>query len=254
MGSTNNSYRNKQEGIINKASLDRLETNTGIIGSHLHNSEHVYGNNTWMTEDYPVKFTVTGGDNAWGTELMLYCGDTIESGSTVKKVDLNTFYIMSVSAANKISVVELLYGTAGPAITPIVTDDSDDDFELADHGLAVGDKVIINTVTTTTGVNAYTVYYVLAGSNANHFQLSLTSGGSAVVLGGGDGTCSISKLTQTNLTKFFVSKSATAVSLDPYKLVCPRIACNQRIFIRAKSETGSTIGIGFLLGLHLYNS
>jgi hypothetical protein len=219
---------------------------------HIHNSEKVYGQNTWMTADYPVKFTVIGGDNAWGTELMLTDGATIEAGSANMSFDLNTFYVVSVSAANKISTIELLYGTIGAPITPIVCDDSDDDFELAGHGLAVGDKIVFNTVTTTTGLAANVVYYVLAGSDANHFQVSYTLGGGAVVLGGGDGTCSVSKLTQTSLTKFYVSEAATTSSANPYHLIAPKVRCNNRIFIRARSEATQTISVGFLLGLHTY--
>jgi len=224
------------------------------IEKHLHNTEHVYGNNTYMTEDYPVKFTVVGGDNAWGTELMIYAGDTIESGSTTKKFDLNTMYIVSASAANQISIIEFLYGSKGPAITPIVTDDSDDDFELAGHGLVVNDKTVFNSVTTTTGLTANNVYYVLAGSDANHFQVALTIGGAAVVLGGGDGTCSVSKLTQTSLTKTVTSFAAVTSDSFPYPILSPRITCDNRLFVRAKSVTGQTISIGFLLGLHIYTA
>jgi hypothetical protein len=266
--STTNYFRKNQMGLAKEAQLSKIDEAAidGLSGfpnslgykvheieKHFHNSEHVYGNNTYMTEDYPVAFSVAGGNNAWGTEYMIYAGDTIESGSTTKKLDLNTLYISTVGTANVINVVEFLYGTAGTAITPVVTDDSDNDFELAGHGLAVGDKVIFNSVTTTTGLSANIVYYVLAGSDANHFQVSLTLGGAAVGLTN-DGSCSISKLTQTSLTKCFVSKSATAVSIDPYKLVCPRIACSNKLFVRAKSAAGSTIAIGYLLGLHIYSA
>ena len=225
------------------------------IEKHFHNSEKVYGNNTWMTEDYPVAFSVTGGNNAWGTELMLYAGDTIESGSTTKKFDLNTLYIATVGTANIINVVEFLYGTAGTPITPVVTDDSDNDFIYVGHGLVNGDKIIFNSVTTTTGLSANIVYYVIeVGTNgAGHFQVSLTPIGGAVGLTN-DGTCSISKLTQTSLTKCFISKGAQQVSIDPYKLICPRITCDQRVFVRAKSAAGSTIAIGFLFGLHIYSA
>ena len=248
-------YMIDEEAVLGlSGTVNSLAYRVHEIEKHFHNSERVFGNNTWMTEDYPVKFTVTGGNNAWGTELMLYAGDTLESGDIVKKFDLNTLYIASVSTQDVISVLEFLYGTSGPAITPVVTSNGNDDFTLVGHGLVNGDKVIFNSVTTTTGISANTVYYVIqvGTGGAGHFQVSLTSGGAAVVLGTGDGTCSISKLTQTSLTKTFVSKSATASSVDPYKMMAPRVTCNTKIFVRAKSFAGSTIAIGFLLGLHVY--
>jgi hypothetical protein len=220
-----------------------------------YSAEQIYGNNTWMTADYPVKFTVTGGDNAWGTELMLYCGDTIASGSAVRSMSIDNMYIVSIGTAAIVNVVEFLYGEVGDLIDGIVCDDSDDDFELAGNDvsltLVTGDKVIVDHAHTTSGINTYTVYYVINSATVDHFQLSLTDGGVAVVLGTGDGTCALRKLTQTSLTKTCISLPAT--SNLPVPIKCPRIGCDQRLFVRAKSATGSTIAIGFLLGLHTYD-
>lgn len=225
-----------------------------ILQRHHHSPQQVYGNNVnFMGMNVPIKFTSVGGDNAFGTELMITSGTTIESGAATKKFDLNTLYVVSVSAANKISVLEFLYGTAGAEITTVVTDDSSDNFTKAGHGLVNGDKIIITALTTTTGLNSYTVYYVI-NMVGNAFQVSLTLGGAAVVLGTGDGTCSFRKLTQSTLTSVMVSTAATTSDSTPVPMNALRVPCNSYLFVRAKSETGSTVSIGFLLGLHTYNS
>jgi len=267
--STNTAYRKNQEGIPNQSAINKIDEQAvdGLLGTsnslaykvsgierHFHNSEQVLGNNVnFMGADIPIAFTVTGGDNAWGTELMIHGGDVIESGSTTKKMDMNTLYVVSTTAANQISILEFLYGTAGTAITAITLTDATDLFTKANHGLVNGDKIIVNSVVTTTGLTSYTVYYIIAVAGAD-FQVSLTSGGGAVVLGGGNGTASISKLTQTNLTKTVICAATANVDAVPIKLTCPRVTCNNRIFVRAKSETGQTVGIGFLIGLHTYDA
>jgi hypothetical protein len=231
-----------------------IENNTEILKSHFHNSEQVFGNVTnFMGPDSTVKFTVVGGDAAWGTELHIHDGTVIESGSTTKRFDLNTLYVVSVSAANQISIIEFLAGTADTKRENVVITDATDLFTLAGHGLVDTDKVIISDVVTTTGLNTYTVYYV-RDMVGNNFKLSLTSGGTAVVVGGGNGTCSVQKLTQTSLTKKVISMAATNSDSVPFAMICPRTTCNNRIFVRAKSATGQTISIGFLLGLHTYTA
>lgn len=225
-----------------------------VLRNHHHSAQQVYGNNVnYMGLNVPIKFTTAGGDNDWGTELMITMGTTIESGSAVKHFDLNTLYVVSASAANKISVIEFLYGTAGTEVTSVVTDDSSDNFTKAGHGLVNGDKIIITALTTTTGLNAYTVYYVI-NMVGDVFQVSLTLGGAAVVLGTGDGTCSFKKLTQSTLTSVIVSTAATTSDSTPFPMNSLRIPCNSYLFVRTKSETSSTISIGFLLGLHTYTS
>lgn len=53
-----------------------------------------------------------------------------------------------------------------------------------------------------------------------------------------------------------ILEDAASVNSDatPVIMRSPRVACNQRIFVRAKSETGQTVSIGFLLGLHTYTA
>jgi len=234
--------------------VDSLAYKVHELEKHFHNSEQVFGNNVnYMGADVPIPFVVEGGDNAWGTELMITMGTTIESGSATKKFDFNQLYVTAVDDADEVSIIEFLYGTAGATIEDVVTDDSSDNFTKAGHGLVNGDKVIVTDLVTTTGLNAYTVYYVI-GMSGDSFQLSLTLGGAAIVLGTGDGTCDLKKLTQTSLTKKVIAAASVTTNAIPYILSSPRIPCNSYLFVRAKSETGTTVAISFLMGLHTYTA
>jgi len=225
------------------------------IERHFHNSEQVFGNNSgYLGADLPVVLTVIGGDNAWGTENHIHAGDVIESGSSVKKMDINTLYVVAVSTANKISIIELLYGTAGNDITGTVEESTEVYTRTGgDPMLIDNDKVIITALTNITGPIATEVYYVTDVSGST-FKLSRTIGGSSVALGGSDGTFTVKKLTQTSLTKAVISAPGVTSDAHPYIIISPRIPCNSRIFIRAKSETGSTITISYLVGLHTYEA
>lgn len=67
--------------------------------------------------------------------------------------------------------------------TPIAatTADTGDTFTDAAHGLSNGDRVILVTLTTTTGATLLTPYYVV-GKTDDTFQLSATAGGAAITL------------------------------------------------------------------------
>ena len=236
------------------------------IEKHLHNSELVYGNSgNDMLLNEPVKFTVIGGDNAWGTELMLCDGTIIESGSSTKKFDLNRFYLVSTSAANKISTVEILTSEINTpvACTFDFTAGAVEDMVVSDgHGLSNGDKIVLKA-----GAGAlpaelvdYITYYVV-GADTNYFQVSLTSAGAAVEFTDDGGACfwypvesAVQSAVQTSSTSFFISAASVNNDASPLPVLQPRHTCNERIFIRAKSESGQTVSIGFLLGLHVYDS
>lgn len=236
---------------------DSLGYKVHEIEKHFHNSEQLFGNNGgFMAADGLGVFTVTGGNNAWGTELHIHAGDVIESGSSTKKFDLNRIYITAVDEANKISIVEFLYAPIGTTLTGFTIDETggtvEDMFSKNSHGLSNGDKIVFTNVVTTTGINAYTVYYIV-GAQPNYFQVSLTLGGAAVSVTG-DGSCSLVKLSQTSLTKLYVAMAAVTNDAIPLTILSPRVNCNQRVFVRAKSETGSHVDIKFLLGLHTYTA
>lgn len=55
---------------------------------------------------------------------------------------------------------------------------------------ANGDRVMLDDIVTTTGINIDTVYYVI-NATSNSFSLSLTQGGAAVDLATGDGSCTV---------------------------------------------------------------
>ena len=237
------------------------------IEKHLHNSEQVFGNTANdMTADVPVKFTVIGGNNAWGTELMLTDGTVIESGSSTMKFDINRFYAVSTSAANKISVVEFLMADINTPVACTFDEaghaSGDDVVISAAHGLSNGDKIVLKAGAGAlpTGVNDYTAYYVV-DKNVNDFNVSLTLGGAVIAFTGDGGACfwypissDVQSAVQESSTKFFHSAASVNADAQPIDLLQPRHTCNQRIFIRAKSETTQTVSIGFLLGLHTYTA
>ncbi len=241
------------------------EAIASINQAHHHNHEQAFGNSSNdMAENIPIKFTVVGGDNAWGTELMLTDGTVIESGSSVKKFDLDTLYIVSVSAANKISIVELLTSPINTAVACTFDftahGDGEDVIISAAHGLSNGDKVVLKAGggALPAELNDYTVYYVV-DKNADNFNVSLTSGGADVQFTDDGGAAfwypvesAVQTAVQTNLTDTVVSMSAVNNDSFPFGLKSLRVATNHRLFIRAKSETGQTISIGLLLGLHTY--
>lgn len=246
---------------------ESLAYHVDVIENHHHGSEQIFGNSgNDMTADTPVKFTVIGGDNANGTELMLTDGTVIESGSATKKFDLNTLYVVSVSTANKISIVEFLYSAIGTAVACTFdhTGGAAENIVISNgHGFADGDKLVLKAGggALPAELNDYTTYYVV-GKTTDYFQVALTSGGSAIDFTDDGGACFFYPInaagcaqgarTQTSASKTLVSMVATTSDSYPYPIIMPRIACNQRLFIRAKSETGSTISIGFLMGLHTY--
>jgi hypothetical protein len=112
-------------------------------------------------------------------------------------------------------------------------------------------------------LNDYTVYYVVNKAD-DYFQVSLTSGGAAVEFTDDGGAAFFypidsagvaqGAVTQSSATKTIVSMAATNDDSYPFRIIMPRIGCDQRLFVRAKSESGATIGIGFLLGLHTYEA
>ena len=68
--------------------------------------------------------------------------------------------------------------TTGAAVT---FQDTGDTVTLVSHGLSNGDMVSFSVITTTTGIVINTVYYVISATT-NTFQVSATSGGSALAL------------------------------------------------------------------------
>src|SRR5574343_830888 len=70
--------------------------------------------------------------------------------------------------------------SGGTAVGGAITIDATTDVftSASAHTLAVGDKVVFGTITSTTGITAGTTYYVISVPTATTFTVSATSGGS----------------------------------------------------------------------------
>lgn len=67
-------------------------------------------------------------------------------------------------------------------------------FTSVAHGYVAGDRIVLQTLVTTTGLSTFTYYYVIAtGLTADDFKLSATSGGSALTLTT-NGSATVAKL------------------------------------------------------------
>jgi len=260
---------------LNAVALDPLGTSTAEsvaykleeIQDHHHNTELLWGNTSNdMAANIPIKFTVVGGNNAFGTELMLTDGTVIESGDATKQFDFETLYVVSVSAANQISRIQFLYSDINTPVACTFDDvghgDGNDVVISSGHGLSNGDKVVLKAGggALPGGVNDYTCYYV-TDINTDTFNVSLTSGGADVDLTEDGGACtwspiesSVQTAVQTSLSNKFISMAAVNNDSVPFVMKSDKIGTNQRMFVRALSEAGQTISIGFLMGLHVYDA
>jgi hypothetical protein len=86
--------------------------------------------------------------------------------------------------------------TASPTASVTLTD-SGDVATLNSHGLANGSVVVLQTLTTTTGV-AINVRYYVVGATTNTFQLAATYGGSALTLTS-DGSATIKAIREVEV-------------------------------------------------------
>jgi hypothetical protein len=71
-------------------------------------------------------------------------------------------------------------------------------FTTSAHGYAIGDRVVLSVLATTTGLSILTYYYVITVPSSTTFTLSATSGGSALTLTT-NGTATLSKLHEVRL-------------------------------------------------------
>ena len=79
------------------------------------------------------------------------------------------------------SVINLETSTASSQSMSVTFTDTGDLVTSAGHGLRNGDSVIFTNVTTTTGITAFTLYYVISVTT-DTFQVSTTYGGAAINL------------------------------------------------------------------------
>jgi len=74
-------------------------------------------------------------------------------------------------------------GTGITTGVSVASDVAANTFTLTNHGLTNGKSVSFSTLGTTTGISAWTIYFVV-NATANTFQVSLTDGGAAIDLTG----------------------------------------------------------------------
>lgn len=227
------------------------------IEKHFHNSEQCYGAESGLMSRGAVdQFTVTAGISpAYGTELQIYNGTAIESGSATKKFDLDRIFISAVSDANRMGFFQIYYGTLGTGV--VCTFDHTGELVLKNaHGLSNGTKIMFAAGVggvLPAALDANTVYYIV-NKNDNDFQVSLTLGGTAVALAdNGTNPISYYVASQTLLTEFMVSMAGTTSDAMPLPIKSPRIACNNRLWMRGKSKTAA-LGITFAVGVHTYTA
>lgn len=95
-----------------------------------------------------------------------------------------------VGAASKVTqAITPVVKTVGSVSSPNITSTA--------HGLVNGDRVLLDTTgVLPTGLNAYTLYYVV-NKTTDTVQLSATSGGAAITFSGGSGTHYLKKANYT---------------------------------------------------------
>jgi hypothetical protein len=238
------------QGLL--ATVDSIGYRVGELQNHLHSPEQVYGmtSNT-MARKVITPLTITGGNAVWGTELELHNGTVVEAGDVTKKMDINKFYPVTFGTTGRYTIIEFYKNVLSTAYANTTITDATDLFTKVGHTLVDGDKVMLSSIVTTTGLTTYTIYNVIAVAG-NDFQVSLTNAGAAVVVGGGNGTCTVTKITQTLITETVVSKvGTTALDSSGVPLQMARQTCDSRISCRAISTAGTNT-ITFFLGLHTY--
>lgn len=219
---------------------------------HAHSPMQGYGKATNnLSRGALDTFQVAAGNNAFGTEIQIHDGTVVESGSATKYFDFNTMFVTAVNTANRAMFIEFYYGSRAAGIS--CTFDHTGELVLRNnHGLTDGTKIMFSTDNTLpAALNNYTTYYVRDKTD-NNFKVSLTLGGSAVLLAdNGTGNHNYHVLTQTLLTEIYISMAATNSDSLPFNLHSPRILCNNRLWVRGKAKDGTNTVDAFF-GLHTY--
>lgn len=223
------------------------ELDVDKIENHIHVQNKTYGldastGNVGYGSTVPI--IVTGGNNAFGTEVLLDKGNF---GGTY--YDPGTIQVSAVTAANSPTLLEFYSHVAGSQIA--YTMENDDD-KVTAAGIAENDLIIFDTIVEgdAHGVTRAIVYHALAVA-AGAFNVSLTQGGAAVTIDA-DLTGFIRKLTPTLETDKIVTCAATTADALPITLPCPRIASTKYLSVKAKSKSGDTTGVSFFLDVHTY--
>jgi surface protein len=138
--------------------------------------------------------TITGSNAAIANPAYSRSSTTTTGSTTITLADTSSF-------VNGMQVA----GTGISDARSVTFTDTGDLVTLAAHGIADGKLVSFSTITSTTGIATYTMYYVI-NATTDTFQLSLTAGGAAIALTT-NGTGSL--LVQTLVTNIVTNTSVT---------------------------------------------
>ena len=229
------------------AIVDSILAETENIEHHLHATNKTYGlsaatgNVGWGST---VPIVVTGGNNTFGTEVLLDKGNF--GGAYY---DPGKMQVASVTAANSPTLFEFYSHVAGSQIA--YTMEADDE-KVTASGILENDLLIFDTIAEgdTHGVTRAIVYHALAVSGGV-FKVALTQGGSAVEIDL-DLSGFIRKLTATLVSDVIISMAGTNVDAQAIPFPCPRIASTKYLSCKAKSKSGDTTGVSFFLDVHTY--
>lgn len=219
------------------------------IEHHLHAANRTYGldastGNAGMGSTVPL--VVTGGNNVFGTEVLLNKGTF---GGT--KYDPGTIQVVATGAANSPTLLEFWSWVAGSQVAYTMEADNET-VTAAGHGLLDGDRVIFDTIVggDTHGVTRAIVYWVRDMSGST-FKVALTSGGAAVEIDA-DLSGFIRKLTGTFATDKIVSAASTTSDSFALSLPCLKVTSTHYLSVTAKSKSGDTTSVSFFLDVHTY--
>lgn len=109
---------------------------------------------------------------ALGTDTLVSKASSTTTAGSTTITQSNTQYLI---------VGMEVYGTGITDVRAVTFTDAGDLVNLTAHGLSNGMTVSFSSITSTTGIVINTIYYVVNAS-ANSFQVSATSGGSALAL------------------------------------------------------------------------
>ncbi len=217
---------------------------------HFHVANKVYGKSattSLMVQDSCAPLTVEGGDDAYGTEVLL-----CKAGFAGSYFDPGEIQVVAVDTINSPTIIALYAGGAGSGVA--MTAEADDDIiTAAGHGVVDGDLVFFDDLATeANGINKSTVYYVRDMSGTG-FKVSLTSGGAAINITGDIVSGTVKKIiAPAKQTEIMVCMSALNVDCQPITVACPRIPSSDVFWCRAKSKAGDTNLVSFFLNAHSY--
>ena len=234
--------------------VDTLTTNLAtanaeleVLDRHIHGISRSYGlsaSSLNAGQGSTIPLVVTGGNNVFGTELLLCKG---LFGGTY--FDAGSIGVVACSAANSPTLIEFYSHTVGAQIAYTMANAGD---KVTAAGILENDRVIFYTIVegNAAGVTTGVVYHALAVA-AGAFNVALTAGG-AVVTVSADLTGFIRKLTPTFMGDKMISAASTTSDTFNTAITMPRVLSTSYLSCKAKSKSGDITGISFFIDVHTY--